>query len=182
MKHLVFCLLILRSITSFGQMNLPSIIKLDETVNSLQNVKLFIKHEFKDFKATKNELLAVDHPLVTYKFNKVLSNGSHKFSLNGLPIKAIYAYDNNEKEVALYLFLDVSLAQVNLLINLFGSPWNVTDEDLKTGDYDVLLWDKQLYNINMLHDFVTGSPGNSRQLCIYSGSLSDLANTDPWDE
>jgi hypothetical protein len=155
--------------------------ELKEIIKSFDSIKIFLNENFTDCNLTKNQLLKVNHNLYAYKFNKTLNKSDDKFTLNGLPIKYIYGLVENEKEIALYIFVDIDHTQTKLLVDLFGMPWNVLKDDYEIGDYDMLLWDDPSYEISMLHDFVTGTSRNSRLLIISNISFKNLPNTSSWD-
>ena len=155
--------------------------ELSVTIKSIDAIQHFINENFEGFKATQNELLIMNHHLYAYQFNRVLKDTSQTFTLNGLPVKALYGYVKNKSEIALYLFLDVNLKQTDRLKQLFGMPWNVNADDYRVGDYDMLLWRNKLYEVSMLHDYVSGSSSATKLLCIYTIPFKDLSNISPWD-
>ena len=141
----------------------------------------FVKSDFKSFNAAKWELVKINHPLYRDRFNMIIRNDLTEYTLYGLPVREVYAYLKNNNEVALYILMDVNYNQIEKFIELLGMPWNVTEEDYRIGDFEMLLWDKKQFEVSMLHDFVTGGlQTNSRIVRFCNIPLNELTNDDPW--
>lgn len=167
---------------SFSQTSTIDDTEISKMILSTEQLSKFIINKFKHFKATKSELLKENHPLVSQRFNMILNDTTTNYTLTGLPVRTLYAYLKNDKRIALYVLMDVDYQQTKNLIDLFGMPWNITLEDYEIGDFEMLLWDKNLFEVSMLHDFVTGGlQTNCRVITINNIPIKELINDDPWE-
>lgn len=179
--NLVLLILLFGTLTkSYAQMN-KAYIDLKDKLFEFENLKAFIAHDFIPVSHTKFELRQNNHPVELYKFNREWKPGYLPPALIGITITNIYAYWQDDEHVCLYILLPINNhKEIDRLSDLIGLPWNVTEEDYKSGDFGSLMWQKDNLEIVLTKNFDYSNPQSGNLIIITNIKLAKLANDAPW--
>jgi len=101
---------------------------------------------------TELELMKNMHPLMLYKFNRVIKDDSKSYSLFHIPVKELYAWED-KNEFCLYATIDIKSSEFLLLHNFLQEPDNVSFAEMMKGDFDILMWKIHGMDVTLFHDF-----------------------------
>ncbi|MBB6111797.1 hypothetical protein HDF23_004569 [Mucilaginibacter lappiensis] len=133
-------------------MNLSSTIEVNNIFLKEGYLKELIKSDFISFKIDQED--ALKHTIGHYKINLRLKYPQRLYSLFNKPIMQMYGYLKNNDQFCLYILIEMdSMSDINGLIDLLGMPWNVSEKDYNLGDFDMLLWEKNKYDISLMRHF-----------------------------
>lgn len=155
-------------------MNLSPSVELKDIIINKADFTSFIQNEFIPFNNHDVINDSINHVIGIYKFNYTLKYPERQYSLMGNSITQIFAYLQNNRKTCIYILIKInSKYQTDSLINLFGHPWNVLEQDYLSGDFDMLLWKKNEYEISLMRNF---DKENIKLLKITNISTEDLLN------
>ncbi|ASZ11108.1 hypothetical protein KTO58_19695 [Chitinophaga pendula] len=131
--------------------------------NDLKDVILSGKiKEFVTGMPKHTEIDDLQHPLVNYHINRGLLKPDR--SLFGVPIKEIFAFEHNNGRTSLYIIFEIDDAKLDAVTGGLGKPLNVSEEELKSRDFDMLFWDLPSgFNVDLRRNYYadedTGTAG-----------------------
>lgn len=82
-----------------------------------------------------------------YKYN-VYYNAGKNVNFFDINIKKSYGYINKENSMCLYLKCELNITDLKKMCYYYGEPINATLEDINSGDFDIVVWDKNV-NTNL---------------------------------
>ncbi|ANE52071.1 hypothetical protein [Flavisolibacter tropicus] len=151
---------------------------LNEILPKSENIQHFIDEQMLPCSYDRIELVKSSHSLSIENFNRKLKE-IRPYTLGEFLINDIYAYRPSTTSYCLYLLLDLSSRFIDSLILLFGSPFNVTMEDVEKRDFDFLHWEINDIDITLRRDHGGNYTSRTKKKVILSFTnmhLDDLLN------
>lgn len=149
--------------------------EIKNVISDVVKIREFISDNFSETYVSRAEQLEDNHSVYGYKFNKALNKADITYSLFGLPIDSMYAYTNDQDGSCLYLVLQTGNSAMESLVNGFGKPLNVDEDDYQNGDFDFLHWKLNGFNILLGDDFAQTPTLKQRGLMMISNiDIKDL--------
>jgi hypothetical protein len=150
-------------------------------VNSKSLIK-FIESDFKPFKLSQNELLVQKNPLSSKNMNREVKSLDKTYKLLSLPIIKINCFYKNDTEGAIFILMNINSEEILNFVNALGIPENTLKEDFEKGDYDILMWRKNGFEITIQNSFIDKYSKDIKIVTIsHVINYMDLFNFDSWD-
>ncbi len=158
----------------YSQSDTTAFMEIEKVISNEIDIRGFIKNNFSETYVSLADQLAQNHSLYGYKFNRVLNSLRVPYSIFGLPIDRVYAYVDGQNVSSLYLVLNTGSSGLDSLAKGLGMPRNVNQESLDSGDFDLLYWKTNGFNIFLGDDFYPGASFKQRGILIISNT--DIRN------
>jgi hypothetical protein len=181
-KSLLFLVFMLLSQLLFGQMKEE--INLDFKTSLINGKSLiqFIESDFKPFKLSQYELLVQKNPLSSKNMNREVKSLDKAYKLLNLPIIKINCFYKNDNEGAIFILMNINSEEILNFVNALGIPENTLKEDFERGDYDILMWRKNGFEILIQNSFIDRYSKDIKIVTIsHVINYMELYNFDSWD-